>query len=99
MVSWGMQDVIIDYFLLHILPDIHYGAGEMNMFLQATSYVLLRRRYGLLGANGCGKSCLLKALSCRELPIPEHVDIFHLGQPNLPSNFTEFHAQKPEPIF
>jgi len=38
-----------------------------------------RRRYGLLGPNGCGKSCLLKAISARELPIPDHIDIYHLG--------------------
>ncbi|CAO2186503.1 unnamed protein product [Urochloa humidicola] len=36
------------------------------------------RRYGLLGLNGCGKSTLLTAIGCRELPIPEHMDIFHL---------------------
>ncbi|XP_052177876.1 ABC transporter F family member 1-like isoform X1 [Diospyros lotus] len=36
------------------------------------------RRYGLLGLNGCGKSTLLAAIGCRELPIPEHMDIFHL---------------------
>ncbi|KAF7080991.1 hypothetical protein CFC21_084980 [Triticum aestivum] len=37
------------------------------------------RRYGLLGLNGCGKSCLLKAIGCRELPIPDHMDIYHLS--------------------
>ncbi|OAY75819.1 ABC transporter F family member 1 [Ananas comosus] len=36
------------------------------------------RRYGLLGLNGCGKSTLLTAIGCRELPIPEHMDIYHL---------------------
>jgi ATP-binding cassette subfamily F protein 2 len=36
------------------------------------------RRYGLLGLNGCGKSTLLASIGCRELPIPEHMDIFHL---------------------
>jgi len=36
------------------------------------------RRYGLLGLNGCGKSTLLTAIGCRELPIPEHMDIHHL---------------------
>nr|XP_018678065.1 PREDICTED: ABC transporter F family member 1 isoform X2 [Musa acuminata subsp. malaccensis] len=36
------------------------------------------RRYGLLGLNGCGKSTLLAAIGCRELPIPEHMDIYHL---------------------
>ncbi|KAI4340422.1 hypothetical protein MLD38_025259 [Melastoma candidum] len=36
------------------------------------------RRYGLLGLNGCGKSTLLTAIGCRELPIPDHMDIYHL---------------------
>ncbi|XP_010535620.1 PREDICTED: ABC transporter F family member 1 [Tarenaya hassleriana] len=36
------------------------------------------RRYGLLGLNGCGKSTLLSAIGCRELPIPDHMDIYHL---------------------
>nr|TKW06760.1 hypothetical protein SEVIR_7G261800v2 [Setaria viridis] len=36
------------------------------------------RRYGLLGLKGCGKSTLLTAIGCRELPIPQHMDICHL---------------------
>lgn len=36
------------------------------------------RRYGLLGLNGSGKSSLLSVLGNREVPIPEHIDIFHL---------------------
>ncbi|CAM8910175.1 unnamed protein product [Rhodiola kirilowii] len=36
------------------------------------------RRYGLLGLNGCGKSTLLTAIGRRELPIPDHMDIYHL---------------------
>lgn len=38
------------------------------------------RRYGLLGLNGCGKSSLLSVLGNREVPIPEHIDIFHLSR-------------------
>ncbi|KAI3652188.1 hypothetical protein MP228_003491 [Amoeboaphelidium protococcarum] len=34
------------------------------------------RRYGLLGHNGSGKSTLLKSIAARELPIPDHVDIY-----------------------
>ncbi|KAL0709923.1 hypothetical protein Bca4012_016901 [Brassica carinata] len=37
------------------------------------------RRYGLLGLNGCGKSTLLTAIGLRELPIPDHMDIYHLS--------------------
>jgi len=36
------------------------------------------RRYGLLGLNGSGKSTLLDAIGKREVPIPEHIDLFHL---------------------
>lgn len=36
------------------------------------------RRYGLLGSNGCGKSSLLSVLGNREVPVQEHIDIFHL---------------------
>ncbi|XP_006814553.1 ATP-binding cassette sub-family F member 2-like [Saccoglossus kowalevskii] len=36
------------------------------------------RRYGLVGLNGSGKSTFLTALGLREVPIPDHIDIFHL---------------------
>lgn len=36
------------------------------------------RRYGLIGLNGCGKSTLLAALGRREVPIQDHIDIYHL---------------------
>lgn len=36
------------------------------------------RRYGLLGSNGSGKSTFLKCLAAREVPIPDHIDIFLL---------------------
>lgn len=36
------------------------------------------RRYGLLGLNGCGKSTMLETIGNRDIPIPPHIDIFHL---------------------
>ena len=39
-----------------------------------------RRRYGLVGPNGSGKSTLLKALGNREVPVPEHIDIYFLDR-------------------
>jgi hypothetical protein len=38
------------------------------------------RRYGLLGLNGCGKSTMLKALAARDVPIPDHIDMFLLDR-------------------
>ena len=46
------------------------------------------RRYGLIGQNGCGKSNLLSAIAKREIPIPEHVDIYHLREEAAPSDRT-----------
>mmetsp|Transcript_43343 Transcript_43343/g.70336 ORF Transcript_43343/g.70336 Transcript_43343/m.70336 type:complete len:609 (+) Transcript_43343:187-2013(+) len=36
------------------------------------------RRYGLIGANGSGKSLMLKSIGEREVPIPKHFDLFYL---------------------
>ncbi|XP_019188942.1 PREDICTED: ABC transporter F family member 1-like [Ipomoea nil] len=50
------------------------------------------RRYGFLGLNGCGKSTLLTAIGCRELPIPEHMDIFHLSREIEASDMSSLEA-------
>lgn len=52
----------------------------------------LFRRYGLLGLNGCGKSTLLTAIGCRELPIPDHMDIFHLTREIEASDMSSLEA-------
>lgn len=47
--------------------------------LQDTSLELNNgRRYGLIGLNGSGKSTLLATIGNREVPIPDHIDIYHL---------------------
>src|SRR6185312_17089 len=38
------------------------------------------RRYGLIGSNGSGKSSFLKCMARREVPIPDHIDIFFLEE-------------------
>lgn len=50
------------------------------------------RRYGLLGLNGCGKSTLLTSIGFRELPIPEHMDIYHLTREIDASDMTSLEA-------
>jgi ATP-binding cassette subfamily F protein 2 len=50
------------------------------------------RRYGLIGLNGCGKSTLLSCLGRREVPIQEHIDIYHLTREMPPSEKTAIEA-------
>lgn len=38
------------------------------------------RRYGLIGLNGSGKSTILQAIYHREMPIPEHFDMFMVSR-------------------
>lgn len=45
-------------------------------------------RYGLIGRNGCGKSTLLHVLANREVPIPEHLDVYLLAEEAQPSDMT-----------
>lgn len=38
------------------------------------------QRYGLIGANGSGKSSLLAVLGNREVPVQDHIDIYYLSR-------------------
>jgi len=50
------------------------------------------RRYGLIGQNGSGKSTFLQCLAEREVPIPEHIDIWHLNEEVEPTERTALQA-------
>eukprot|EP00162_Nutomonas_longa_P008327 comp18442_c0_seq1/m.32982 comp18442_c0_seq1/g.32982 ORF comp18442_c0_seq1/g.32982 comp18442_c0_seq1/m.32982 type:complete len:622 (+) comp18442_c0_seq1:67-1932(+) len=63
--------------------DIHVENFSLSFFgqvlIEDTRLELnFGKRYGLLGYNGCGKSTFLHSLSSREVPIPRHIDIYHL---------------------
>lgn len=45
-------------------------------------------RYGLLGRNGCGKSTLLQCIGNREVPIPDHIDIYLLDREAPPTDLS-----------
>jgi len=38
------------------------------------------RRYGLIGPNGSGKSTLLTCIGMRDVPIPDHIVVYHLDR-------------------
>jgi len=49
-------------------------------------------RYGLIGANGSGKSNALASIAMRELPLPDHIDVFHLHEEAPRSEHTAVEA-------
>jgi len=57
--------------------------------IQDTTVQLVHgRRYGLIGSNGSGKSTLLACLAARELPIPDHIDIWHVHKEADPTDIS-----------
>jgi ATP-binding cassette subfamily F protein 2 len=50
------------------------------------------RRYGLIGQNGSGKTNFLECLANREVPIPDHMDLYHLCEEAEPSDRTALEA-------
>lgn len=49
------------------------------LFQEAELSLSWGRRYGLVGANGCGKSILMTILGRRMLPLPLRMDCYHLA--------------------
>jgi len=77
--------------------DIKFESFSMNyrgreLISDATLELNFGRRYGLLGANGCGKSTLLACIADRDIPIPEHIDIYLLREEIAPSDRTAVQA-------
>jgi len=50
------------------------------------------RRYGLIGANGSGKSTMLAAIAAREIPIPKPIDMWFLDHEAAPEEVTAIQA-------
>jgi len=58
--------------------DLAYGS---KVLLKNSNLVMaFGRRYGLVGRNGMGKTTLLRAISKRDLYIPEHITVLHVEQ-------------------
>lgn len=74
------RDVKIDAFSL-----IAHG----NVLIQDTMIELtIGRRYGLIGSNGSGKSTFLRCLAKRQVPIPDHIDLWYLEEEEPPTSKT-----------
>jgi len=76
----GAMDVKIEQFSMSV-----YG----KEFISDTKLELnFGRRYGLIGANGSGKTTMLAAIAAREIPIPKHVDMWFLDTEAAPEEVT-----------
>lgn len=49
-------------------------------------------RYGLIGNNGSGKSNILASLAQGDVPLPAHLDVFHLHEEAPPTEHTAVEA-------
>lgn len=70
--------------------DLKIGSFSLSfhgkvLITDANLELNIGRRYGLIGANGSGKTNLLECLAAREVPIPPHVDIYLLNEEAPPS--------------
>lgn len=79
-----------------VLPDYKSGKGERDVLVQNVTIALdngrslldagelrfaYRRRYGLVGKNGVGKTTLLKAIASMEIVgFPRHLRVLHVRQ-------------------
>jgi len=62
---------------IHVVNfSLTYHGSEL--FTDTTLELNHGRAYGLIGPNGAGKSTLLSALGDRDVPIPAHIDIYHV---------------------
>ena len=66
-----------------------------ELISDATLQINAGRRYGLIGQNGSGKTTLMRAIAAREIPVPEHIDIWHLETEAKPEEVTAMDAVMP----
>eukprot|EP00218_Dolichomastix_sp_CCMP3274_P013147 CAMPEP_0170144196 /NCGR_PEP_ID=MMETSP0033_2-20121228/13349_1 /TAXON_ID=195969 /ORGANISM="Dolichomastix tenuilepis, Strain CCMP3274" /LENGTH=636 /DNA_ID=CAMNT_0010380681 /DNA_START=124 /DNA_END=2034 /DNA_ORIENTATION=- len=78
------RDIKIDNFSM--------GLKGNELVMDCSIELTIGRRYGLVGQNGCGKTNFLDALANREVPIPEHMDLYHLKEEAPPSEMTAVEA-------
>lgn len=64
----------------------------VELLLDTKLELSVGQRYGLIGANGSGKSSLLAVLGNREVPIQDHIDIYYLSREMPASEKTALEA-------
>ena len=62
------------------------GMNGQELVKDCEIEITIGRRYGLLGQNGCGKTNFMECLANREVPIPDHIDMYHLNGETEPTD-------------
>jgi len=70
------------------MEQVTIGLHGKELIQDATLQINFGRRYGLIGANGSGKTSLLAAIASKELPIPDHVDMWFVHREAEPEEIT-----------
>lgn len=70
------------------LEQVSIGLHGKELIQDAELKINHGRRYGLIGANGSGKTSLLAAIAFRELPIPDHIDMWFVHREAEPTDCT-----------
>mmetsp|Transcript_1494 Transcript_1494/g.3549 ORF Transcript_1494/g.3549 Transcript_1494/m.3549 type:complete len:614 (+) Transcript_1494:95-1936(+) len=78
------RDIKIDSFSM--------GLNGVELIQECSIELTIGRRYGLIGQNGSGKTNFLECLALREVPIPNHMDLYHLHEEAEPSDMSALDA-------
>jgi ATP-binding cassette subfamily F protein 1 len=62
------------------VPNFSISAAGKILFKDASLTIAHGRRYGLVGANGRGKSTLLKMIASKDLKLPPRIDFLYVEQ-------------------
>ena len=78
-------------YLLRSDPSIKIDKYSMSfagtsLIAETTLDLIQGCRYGVVGDNGCGKSNFINSIALREVPIPDHVDMYHLDREADPTD-------------
>mmetsp|Transcript_34919 Transcript_34919/g.84508 ORF Transcript_34919/g.84508 Transcript_34919/m.84508 type:complete len:663 (+) Transcript_34919:45-2033(+) len=68
------------------IPNFSISAAGKILFKDASLTIGHGRRYGLVGANGRGKSTLLKMIASKDLMLPPRIDFLYVEQEVVADN-------------
>ena len=68
------------------IPSFNISAAGKVLFQDAAFNIAHGKRYGLIGANGRGKSTLLKMIASNDMKLPPRVDFLYVEQEVVADN-------------